>query len=94
MEIGALGYLIKPLSIAAILPMLRTALARAQDIDGLQGALESNRVIAAAVGMLMQADQLDQATAFERLRQRARNERRKLEEVASTMINADRSYGH
>ena len=39
-EIGALGYLVKPLSIASILPMIRTALARAQDISGLEGALQ------------------------------------------------------
>ena len=37
--------------------------------------------------MLMQAEELDQATAFERLRQQARTERRKLEEVASSMID-------
>lgn len=89
-KIGALGYLIKPLHVAAIVPMLRTALARAQDIGGLQDALASNRTIATAVGMLMEAEGLDQPTAFERLRQRARTERRKLEDLASAMVESDK----
>ena len=85
-KIGALGYLLKPLNVAAIMPSIRTALARAQDISGLQDALESSRVIAAAVGMLMQAEGLDQATAFERLRRQARGERRRLEDLATEML--------
>lgn len=90
-EIGALGYLIKPLRVASILPTLRTALARAKDISGLQGALESNRTIATAVGMLMRAEGLDQAAAFERLRQRARDGRRKLEDLARTLVDGEKS---
>jgi response regulator NasT len=89
-KIGALGYLLKPLDVAAMVATIRTALARAQDLSGLQGALESNRSIATAVGMLMQAEGLDRATAFERLRLQARSERRKLEDLAITMVENDR----
>lgn len=85
-EFGALGYLIKPLDVTAMVPTIRTALARAREISGLQGALASNRTIATAVGMLMQADGLDQAAAFDRLRQQARSQRRKLEDVARTLV--------
>ena len=88
-EIGALGYLLKPLNVPALLPMVRTALARSHDLSGLQGALASNRTIATAVGMLMQAEGLDQNAAFEKLRQQARTLRRKVEDVARTMIDAD-----
>lgn len=84
--IGALGYLTKPLNVPAIIPMIRTALARSQEINGLTRALESNRTIATAIGMLMQANRVDQPTAFERLRRQARGERRKLEELASCII--------
>ena len=90
-EIGALGYLIKPLLVSSIVPTLRTALARSKDINGLHGALESNRTIATAVGMLMRAKGLDQATAFERLRQQARSERRKLEDLAREWVAGDKS---
>lgn len=90
-EIGALGYLIKPLQVAAIVPMIRTALARARDISGLQHALASNRTIATAVGLLMRAEGVDQPTAFERLRRQARTERRKLADLALTIVEADNS---
>ena len=86
-EIGALGYLIKPLSMGMILPTIRTALARARDISGLEGALASNRTIATAVGMLMRSEGLDQAAAFEHLRQQARTQRRKLEDLARSIVD-------
>lgn len=89
-KIGALGFLIKPLSVGAMLPMIRTALARSQDISGLQDALASNRIIATAVGMLMHTAGIDQPTAFERLRQQARSQRRKLEDLALAMVNSDK----
>jgi AmiR/NasT family two-component response regulator len=85
-EVGALGYLLKPLNVPALLPMVRTALARSRDFSGLQGALESNRSIATAVGLLMHADGLDQDAAFNKLRQQARSQRRKLEDVALAML--------
>lgn len=90
-DIGALGYLIKPLLVSSIVPTLRTALARSKDISGLQGALESNRTIATAVGMLMHSEGLDQSAAFERLRQQARTGRRKLEDLARAMVEQEQT---
>jgi AmiR/NasT family two-component response regulator len=66
--------------------MVHTALARSRDFSGLQGALASNRTIATAVGMLMHAEGLDQPAAFEKLRQQARGQRRKLEDMAAAVI--------
>ena len=87
-EIGALGYLVKPLTIAAILPTVRTALARANEISGLRGALDSNRTIATAVGILMRDQGIDQTRAFGQLRQQARDQRRKLVDLAGEMVEA------
>lgn len=92
-EIGALGFLVKPLNVGTIIPMIRTALARSQDINGLQDALTSNRTIATAVGILMRAENIDQTTAFERLRQQARSQRRKVEELAISMVNGSGATG-
>lgn len=89
---GALGYLIKPLSVASLLPMIQTALARARDISSLEGALASNRTIATAVGILMQQEQLDQAAAFERLRDNARKHRRKVVDLALQIIEKSVKY--
>ena len=88
-KIGALGYLLKPLPVGAMVPMVRAALARSQDIKGLQRALASNRIIATAVGILMRDEMLDQQVAFERLRQQARTERRKLEDLASAIVEGE-----
>ena len=90
-EIGALGYLIKPLQVAAIVPTIRTALARAHDINDLHHAVASNRTIATAVGLVMRTEGINQVTAFERLRRRARNERRKLEDLARALVEGDHS---
>lgn len=89
-EMGALGYLVKPLHAAAIVPSIRTALARAREISGLRDALTSNRTIATAVGMLMSTEGLDQPLAFEHLRRQARDQRRKLEALARDMVGGDR----
>ncbi|MFZ5484263.1 MAG: ANTAR domain-containing response regulator [Pseudomonadota bacterium] len=93
-ELGALGYLIKPLEVRAIVPTLRAALARAREIDalqrrqlGLQGALESNRTIATAIGIVMRDHGLDPDAAFNRLRKYARDRSRKLEDLARAIID-------
>lgn len=88
-EVGALGYLVKPLTVATMLPAVRTALARANEISGLKGALDSNRTIATAVGMLMRDQGIDQTRAFGRLRQQARTQRRKLVELARAMVEPE-----
>lgn len=85
-ETGALGYLVKPLDVAAIVPSLRAALARASEIRAVRAAVASNRTIATAVGVLMNAEKLDQRTAFERLRREARSGRRKLEDLAREVV--------
>lgn len=89
-EVGALGYLVKPLTVAAMLPTVRTALARAHEISGLRGAIDRNRTIATAVGMLMRDHRIDQASAFAQLRQQARDQRRKVVDLARGMVEADR----
>lgn len=93
-EIGALGYLLKPFDLPALLPMLRTALGRAADIaamrraeEGLQHALSSNRIIGTAVGLVMALEDVGQQSAFERLRKRARDQQRRLEDVAREMVD-------
>ncbi len=93
-EAGALGYLVKPLSVAALVPMVRTALARSREIGGLKDALASNRIIATAVGILMRAENIDQPKAFERLRRQARSQRRKMEDVAQAIIDGGKHSRH
>ncbi|MBI5331696.1 MAG: response regulator [Betaproteobacteria bacterium] len=92
-DAGALGYLVKPLSVPSLLPALRTALARAAEISelaalnqGLKDALSSNRVIGAAVGLVMARSGLNRGDAFETLRKQARDHCRRLEDLAREMV--------
>jgi two-component system, response regulator PdtaR len=87
-SIGAMGYLTKPLNLANLSPTIRTALARSEERRKLRAALESNRTIATAVGILMQSRGLNQAAAFAELRSQSRSQRRKLEDIAKLSIES------
>lgn len=93
MQVGALGYLVKPLDVPRIIPSLETALARARDLAGMREseeklvtALQNSREISTAVGLLMERHDLSAEQAFERLRGQARNERKKVLEVARGLL--------
>ena len=92
-ERGALAYLLKPVDIDQLLPALRTALARAEELrllrqngHHLQRALDERREISIAVGILMERLQVERQHAFETLRKTARAQRRRIEDVARDML--------
>lgn len=92
-QAGALGYLIKPLDVPRITPSLETALARARDLarlregeEKLVSALQNSREISTAVGLLMERHGRSAEQAFERLRETARSQRKKVLEVAREML--------
>lgn len=92
---GALGYVVKPVDIAQLVPAIEAALARATDLrklreagSQLQTALNESREVSMAVGLLMERRRLDRKQAFELLRTTARSQRRRIGEVAHEMIDA------
>jgi response regulator NasT len=92
---GALGYLVKPLDIAQILPAIETALSRAAEMRNLREkegqlatALAGSREVSVAVGLLMERHHIDRDEAFEALRTHARSERRALTEVAREIVES------
>lgn len=92
-QLGALGYLVKPLDISQLLPAIEAALARANELQGLrdtraqlQAALDAERDISVAIGITMAQQQLPRQEAFDLLRKTARNQRRKLAELAADII--------
>jgi AmiR/NasT family two-component response regulator len=92
-ERGALAYLLKPVDVDQLLPALRTALARAEELRSLrqnghhlQRALDERREISIAVGILMERLQVERQYAFETLRKTARAQRRRIEDVARDML--------
>lgn len=95
-QLGALGYLVKPLDTSQLLPAIETALARANELQGLretraqlQAALDAERDISVAVGITMVQRHLARPDAFELLRKTARTQRRKLAELAAEIIRSE-----
>ena len=93
--IGALGYLVKPVDTPQLLPAIKAALARAEDMQTLrvtgqqlQVALNGEREISIAIGITMMQYRLDRKAAFELLRKTARSQNRKLVELAADVIKA------
>jgi CheY-like chemotaxis protein len=93
---GAVGYLVKPVDAARLMPAFEAGLARADDIRqlrrtevNLNAALAAGRETSLAVGLLMGKFQTDRNTAFEVLRDHARSSRRKVNEVADQLLAAE-----
>jgi response regulator NasT len=93
---GAVGFVVKPVDAARLLPAFEAALARADEIRqlrrteaNLNAALAAGRETSLAVGLLMGRYQTDRNTAFEVLRDHARSSRRKINEVAEQIVAAE-----
>ncbi|MES3024667.1 MAG: response regulator [Pseudomonadota bacterium] len=90
---GALGYLLKPVDPARILPGVRAALARAAKTARpraserrLALAMQTGGETGMAVGVLMERHKTDRQTAFQALREHARLSQRNLNDVANEVI--------
>lgn len=93
---GVLGYLVKPVQPEALEPAIDIALARfaeikalRQEVDALHESLEARKIIERAKGILMQRLNISEHEAYERLRQRAREKRLKMKDIAQTIIDAE-----
>lgn len=93
---GALGYLVKPVTAEALTPAIDIAMARfaeikalREEVDALHESLEARKLIERAKGILMQRLSISEHDAYERLRQRAREKRIKLKDIAQTIIDAE-----
>ncbi len=97
---GALAYLVKPVSEQELPPAITIALARHRELQTLrnenlelQEALEARKLIERAKGILMQRLGLSERDAYERLRQRARDKRTKMKDIAQAIIEAEELLG-
>jgi response regulator NasT len=94
-EQGALGYLVKPLDVAQIVPSLEAALSRAAEFKGLRDTqerlsseLSGARDVSVATGVIMERKGVGRTEAFDLLRGHARSQRRKLRDVAAEVVLA------
>ena len=92
---GAHAYLIKPVSPEQLFSTLEATLRRAVEMKSLRessarlaASASDNRKISVAVGILIQRFKLPEDEAHNRLRNKARTERRKLSEIAHELVEA------
>lgn len=96
---GVMGYLLKPVSDAALRAGIHVAMARfaelqalSKQVTGLSEALEVRKIVERAKGILMKRLQVSEGEAFRRLQRRAGAERRTLRDVAHAVWEADRYF--
>ena len=94
-ESGAMGFLVKPVDITQLIPAIETALSRAEELhclrtakQQLQTALDGDRAISVAVGIVMDQHRINHDDALELIRNTARSEHLKLIELASSIVNS------
>ena len=94
-EAGAMGYVVKPADPDRLVPAIEAAFARAGDVKKLretgrqlQTALDADRDVSLAIGIMMERRNLGRQEAFELLRGQARTERRKLIDLAREVVLA------
>ena len=92
---GALGYVVKPVSVPQLVPAIEAALARSTEMQDLrmtqrqlQAALDGDRAINVAIGIVMVRQHLGRNDAFDQLCKTARARRMKLTALASEQIAA------
>jgi AmiR/NasT family two-component response regulator len=93
-ELGAIGYLIQPLEANVLVPLIQAGLQwfakwrrLGEDHRALLEALGESRSIGTAVGIIAERHQLTPRGAFERLRRKARDERRTVADLAAGVVN-------
>src|SRR5947199_4264866 len=93
LEAGVFGYLVKPFREQDLLPAIRTARARHEELtalreqaDSLAEALEARKLIERAKGLLMEKEGLSEQNAFARLRKASQISGRPLKVVAEAVV--------
>jgi two-component system, response regulator PdtaR len=91
-----MGYLVKPIKQTDLSPTIAIAMRRfeqfqalRQEATDLRQALADRKVIEQAKGILMKKAKLDEAEAFRRLQELAREKDRKLVEIAAMILTAE-----
>jgi two-component system, response regulator PdtaR len=92
-EAGVFGYLVKPFREQDLVPAIRTARARYEELtalreeaDSLSEALVARKLIERAKGLLMEREKLTEGEAFARLRKASQVSGRPLKVVAEALI--------
>lgn len=89
---GAMIYLVKPIDVQQLVPVVHSALEMAAKLEALRAELKAGqqrgKIVNLATGLLMARFQIGERDAFERLRRHARSTRTRLEDVAQELLVA------
>ncbi len=92
-DAGVLAYLVKPVRESDLRPTIEVALARFQeiralhdDVESLEDALATRKLVERAKGVLMRRGGLDEASAFAQIQRQARNSRKTMKEIAEEIL--------
>jgi AmiR/NasT family two-component response regulator len=75
-------------AIEVAVPRFRELQELSEQVENLEGAIQRRAIVERAKGMLMERSGIDERTAFERLRERARSTNRTLVDVAQSVLDA------
>ena len=94
-DAGALAYLMKPFRKEDLAPALEVAVRRFRQLQGqqdkiaqLEDTLETRKLIERAKGILMDRHHMTEDEAFKRIHFQARNQNKKMREIAQSIITA------
>jgi AmiR/NasT family two-component response regulator len=94
-ESGVVAYLVKPYREEDLTPTIEVALARfrefqelQQEVDNLQQALETRKLVDRAKGILMDKQGLTEAEAFRKIQKMSMDNRKPMKDVAEAIILA------
>jgi response regulator NasT len=92
---GAMAYLVKPVRIEDILPVVELATSRfkefrelTEEVSDLKDALKSRKLVEKAKGLLMEKEGLTEAEAYKRIRRISMDRRKSMTEISSIIILA------
>lgn len=90
---GVSGYLVKPFRESELMPVIELALARFDEMRGMESQvgelrekLEARKTIERAKGMLMEIHGLTEAEAFNRMRRTSMDSRKSMRDVAEAVL--------
>lgn len=94
-DAGVVGYLVKPFRETDLSPAIEIALSRfgefrvmKQEVQDLQNALETRKLVDRAKGILMDTQDMTEADAFRKIQKMSMNTRKTMKEVAEAIILA------
>jgi AmiR/NasT family two-component response regulator len=95
-----MAYLIEPVEVREVKPTIHLVLKRFEqflelqnEVRSLRGALDDRKVIERAKGLLMRREEIDEDTAYKKLRRMATDGRIRLVDVAQSLLDQETTEG-